>query len=75
MNIILSKHTRTKTMKETIKAKQKRTQLRNKKHLETILNKLESVLDDIKKFLLYKEGRPVTYKALGIALREKAVYS
>lgn len=54
-------------MKETIKAKQKRTQLRNKKHLETILNKLESVLDDIKKFLLSK--------ALGIALREKAVYS
>lgn len=75
MNIILSKHTRTKTMKETIKAKQKRTQLRNKKHLETILNKLESVLDDIKKFLLSKEGRPVIYKALGIALREKAVYS
>lgn len=31
MKIILSKHTRTKTMKETIKTKQKRTQLRNKK--------------------------------------------
>lgn len=71
----MSKDTRTKTMKETIKAKQKRIQLRNKKHLETILNKLESVLDDTKEFLPSKEERPVIYKALGIALRKKAVYS
>lgn len=54
MNIILSKHTRAKTMKQRYKtSKTEKNQIEKEtNHLETILDKLESVLDDIQEFLL-----------------------
>lgn len=50
----MSKHTRAKIMKKKKKSKREKnpTEKENKKHLETIRDKLESVLDDIKEFLL-----------------------